>query len=177
MKLKFWRHQSSNYSSLEDDVSGSEDWKKVGFEYIVKMFQVLKIFKWSLNWYLQGWQASACIFMLMMMFHITRDYFGIIIGKRLLVCTVQVRFLFSSVDFQWLFCAIVQGPSRVWFCPICWSCWCCRSQIPDGWAGSSWSRIDCCLCWRKQEETNWNEAPRAIEVGFPVHLLSYIIYF
>ena len=157
--------------------SGSEDWMEVGFEYIV-MFQVLKSFKWSLNWHLQDWQASACFFMLMMTFHIsTRDYFGNIIGKRLLVCTVPVRFLFSAVALQWLVCVILQGTSWFWFCPICWSCWCCRSQIPDGWPGSSWSRVDCCLCWGKQEETNWNEAQRPREVGFPVHLLSYSLYF
>lgn len=47
MKLKYRRDQSSNKSSFEDDVNGNEDWREVGFDYFVKVFQVLKNMKSS----------------------------------------------------------------------------------------------------------------------------------
>lgn len=36
MKLMVLRDQSSNKSPVEDVVNGIEDWKEVGFEYILK---------------------------------------------------------------------------------------------------------------------------------------------
>lgn len=57
-----------------------------------------------------------------------------------------------------------QGASWLWFCPVYGPSWCCKCQTWAGWICSSWTGVDCCICWRKQEEAFRNEAKRTFKV-------------
>lgn len=67
---------------------------------------------------------------------------------------VMVYVLFYLCD-KWLI--FMQRATWLWICPVCWPSWCCWCQISYGWSNSSWSGINCCICWRKSKEAMGNE--------------------
>ena len=160
--MSWWRHQSSNKSSVQGDVSvleGSEGWVWIHCEEV----QVWR-FSISINTWASTRLASMWCFII--------EFYGVLRVWLIIVWSQDhICGYLQSPTFGMevcLYCSMhvlsltlifmVQRATWFWVCSICGPSWCCRCKISHGWSNSTWSWINCGICWGKQKETCRNES-------------------
>lgn len=154
---------------MEDVVNVIEDWKEVGFEYILK------------SWSLEEFQVTLKTDVCKVSSHVLA--FKSLPGPSLLVESIPVTSisitLFSAVFSSWYFDNLIgplQSSSWIWFCAVCGTSRCCWCKVSDGWPYFSRPWIDCCVCRGEQEETNWDENKGTDKVNYQLLAFVTLIY-